>query len=320
MFRKQLHTLFGSLMLFVFFIPSEVSASGDSLTRRGFVRLDYENDFFNATDRYYTQGVKLEIVNPLFLRSPLRYIFLSFKGGAHESGVFVMQECFTPSSIRRDTVFTGDRPFAACLYMGQRMMSIDTAGTHRLSSSFIVGFLGPRAGGRETQVNIHKWLNNIEPLGWQYQVSNDIVINYSAAYDKLLLQRRNMELQAGAGLRAGTLYDNAGVSFAFSAGRLDPVFNPLQKNIHKKFRCFATIWSSANVVAYNATLQGGMFNKNNIYTISPADVQRLLISGGLRGVIAFKRLRLEYSRTWSTSEFAGGLPHGWGGVHIMISY
>ena len=81
-----------------------------------YVRLSYDNDFFEATDRYYTQGIQLTVIHPIIKYSPLSYALIRLnKNAANYYGLQFEQDCFTPRSIRYDSIPFGERPFASCL-------------------------------------------------------------------------------------------------------------------------------------------------------------------------------------------------------------
>ena len=93
-----------------------------------------------------------------------------------------MQDCFTPASIRRDTFLRGDRPFAATMYLGHFKISNREEKKQRLISEIDLGAIGPCAVCEEEQKGIHRSLLNIQPLGWEFQISNDVLLNYRMRY------------------------------------------------------------------------------------------------------------------------------------------
>jgi lipid A 3-O-deacylase len=60
--------------VFVFLFLLSVSVfqaqKADSLKQDHYFRLNYDNDFFSATDRYYTQGILAELILPGIKKSP----------------------------------------------------------------------------------------------------------------------------------------------------------------------------------------------------------------------------------------------------------
>ena len=39
-----------------------------------YIRLNYENNLFTATDEYYTQGINLEVASPAMRHNPLTHL------------------------------------------------------------------------------------------------------------------------------------------------------------------------------------------------------------------------------------------------------
>ena len=285
-----------------------------------YVSLDYQNDYFNATDYYFTQGVRIDIIAPIFRKSPLSKILLrAGKNSVDVHGIFASQECFTPTSIRSDSILTGDRPFAACIFVGQSRISSNIEKKYSLMSEIIFGFIGSRGGCMETQQTIHGWINGIDPHGWEYQISDDFIINYSSKYEKLVVAKKSFEFIPYLNIRAGTLYDNASAGIKIRTGIMNSFFDANIKSA-KKFLCYAELWGQTTGVAYNATLQGGLFNKQTPYVILNDEMERILFSVGGKIVLNYKKLSLVYSRNWITPEFKKGLKHGWGGIAIKVNF
>ncbi len=111
------HTL--SIILFLSISSHYLfSQKEDSLIQQArlenYIRINYDNDFFNATDRYYTQGIKLSFIHPIVKYSPLSYALIQInKNALNYYGLHIEQDCFTPRSIRYDTIPYGERPYAA---------------------------------------------------------------------------------------------------------------------------------------------------------------------------------------------------------------
>lgn len=279
----------------------------------------YENDFFDATDYYYTQGVRWEFIFPFLRKNPVNHILLHLKNSDHDLfGVAPNQDCYTPLSIRRDTVFTGQRPFAGAIYLSFFRSSNDEQRQQRLFSEVDVGGVGPCSHCEETQKNIHKWLVNIQPLGWQFQVSNDIALDYVLNYEKGILDKKQLDLIAFANTRAGTLYDYAGGGIKMRIGYMENYFKPA--HFSKHIQLYAFISSEARAVGYNATMQGGMFQKKNVYVLESNEISRALVRSSLGAVFTYKKISLEYTKTYESPEFEHALAHGWGHCNITVYF
>ena len=279
-------------------------------------RFRYDNDFFTATDQYYTQGIRLELCAPWITRSPLRHVLpLLGKAGPQRDNLFAQQECFTPTSIRRDTILRTDRPFAAALYIGQRSISTNTDRKQQLTSALSIGVIGPCALCAEEQRGIHKALNNIEPLGWQFQIQNDVILNYTLQFDQRLIASRYAEISGGAGATVGSFRTHADLNLRGEIGlfnsRFDePVDNP------KKLRISAFLQGNTRFVGYDATFQGGLFNTDDPHVISPSNMERIVLfaEGGV--TFRYRGIGLSYTKSFNTRQFTTGRDHAWGSCVI----
>ncbi len=128
---------------------------------------------------YYTQGLELELVLPVFSRSFMSPVFLKVKtDAAIISGLSLAQRLYTPKNIKDSAVQFNDRPFAATLELDYFINSINTYSGIELSGWISLGIIGPAAGGEQLQSRIHDCIESPDPNGWDYQVANDIILNY----------------------------------------------------------------------------------------------------------------------------------------------
>ncbi|MBK7554136.1 MAG: lipid A deacylase LpxR family protein [Flavobacteriales bacterium] len=277
----------------------------------------YENDFFNATDQYFTQGVQVAYQAPFIGKSPLAYVLLRLKDTPQQHALLLEQQCYTPTSIRRDTIFTGERPFAAALFIGQRRVTADAARGLRLTSVLSLGVLGPCAVCAEEQRGIHEALDNIEPLGWEFQIASDAILNYGAQLEKRIIGLPFAEAALGVSGDVGTYRTNAGLVASLEVGRFVSRF-AASKPLDRKFRVSAFGEGQVKLVGYDATLQGGLFNDGSPYTLQADDVERTVLTGRFGVKASYRKFSLTALRTFITREFRTGRDHGWGG--FLLEY
>lgn len=283
-----------------------------------YFRLNYENDFFSATDMYYTQGIHLEIISPAIKNFPLSNLLIHPSNTYTRYGIGLEHNGYTPSSIQHSELLVGDRPFAACLMLKAFQISIDTPHKYRLLSSIVMGVIGQAAGGAEMQTGIHKWLNNVTPQGWIYQVHNDAIINYQADYEKQLYAYGNILcIDADAIGHVGTFNDKLSLGTTIMAGYFDSPYST-QKTQKKHFRIYAYEHAQVNFVGYDATLQGGMFDHTSPYTISASDITRVVLENRFGFVVVYRNIFLEYFQSYLSREFSTGDYHVWGGIQVAF--
>jgi len=283
-----------------------------------YFRLNYENDVFSATDIYYTQGIHLEVVAPFAKDFLFSKVLAHPHFGYLRYGIGIEHNGYTPTSLGSDAILYGDRPFTACLFLKTFLIAIDSEKKQRFSSALSTGVIGPSAGGMEMQVSIHRWLHNITPHGWQNQIHNDVILNYQVDYEKQLLSYGHIfSLDGAAAARAGTLSDKAGIGSTMMIGYFDSPFRS-GTSTKNNFRIYAYEHPEVNVVGYDATLQGGLFDKTSPYTVSAKDVTRFTFQNRFGFVMIYQRFYLEYFQSLLSHEFTTGNYHVWGGVQIAF--
>ncbi len=287
---------------------------------KGYVRLNYENDFFSATDIYYTQGINLEWVSPVIHRFPLtKLLIVPFKTNT-QYGIGIEHAGYTPTSISHDEVLLNDRPFTATLQLKTFSISVDTVAKRRFSSTLSTGVIGQAAGGMEMQTSIHRWLHNITPHGWPNQIHNDLALNYQIDYEQQLIRAGKVfSLDGDAIARIGTLSDKISVGSTVMVGYFDSPYGA--KNHYKrKVNIYLYDHFQGDAIGYDATMNGGLFNHSSPYTLPAGAINRFVIENRAGFVIAWQNIYLEYFRTQITREFKNGMPHEWGGVQVVVGF
>jgi hypothetical protein len=306
----------------LFLISQTDSLKKSKAERNRYFTFIYDNDLFGRTDRYYTQGVKIKLVAPFVKYSPLSKILLKYKSWDNYYGLSLEQDCFTPKSILFDTVNKLDRPYAGTFIVSHFVTSV-TSGYHsKFSSGFNIGIIGPLAQGEEEQKAIHRATNNDEPLGWKHQMKNDIIINYEIQYEPCPINTSWLEIYGGPYFRLGTLNTDVSLDMNLRTGLMDSYYKNYcgEKNSDgKKFQLFFTAKARAKLVAYNATLQGGLFT-DSPHEIPANEISRFVFSSNLGITLAYKRIYLEFLRTYITKEFSNGVDHGWGRCHLTVCF
>jgi len=306
------------LPVFTFSQAVDNAAPARSISDDGYFRLAYENDYFAARDYYYTQGISLQFVHPGLYHFPLSKLLLRPKTSVMQYGLAVEHNAYTPQDYTRSEIQQGDRPFAAALFLKTFAIATDTVKHQRITTSLSTGIIGPGAGGNEMQTGIHKWTNNPKPEGWHNQVANDVVLNYQLNYEKQLFSLRNyLCVSADAMARVGTLSDKANIGLTVMGGYFAL---PFSANAKRKFRLYAYDHPELNFVAYDATMQGGVFDHDSPYVLSGSDVTHIVFRNNWGVVMQIGNLYLEYFQTFLTKEFNNGIDHRYGGIQVGVGF
>jgi hypothetical protein len=293
------------------------------ISTNSYFSVNFDNDIFSNTDYYYTNGIQFELVAPIFASSPFAWPMLPYrKESINYHGLTIVQNMYTPTNPDTISVIDGDRPFAAYLYIGHTKNTLSIERTYRQYSEIIIGLIGPGSLGGFVQSQIH----NVEPVGWQNQIQNDLLLNYTAEFEKGIVNPAYFDLNIFGGAMIGTLYDNAYAGLRVRAGRLNPYFSmpglAKQKSAEGKntldYQIGLTGSAILKAVAYDATLQGGLFNNTSQYTIPGQDIENLVINASLGLFFAYKQLGIKYEHNYISPEFKDAKHHQWG--HINITY
>ena len=262
----------------------------------------------------------MEIVSPGLKKFPLSKLLYHPNYANIKYGVGAEHDGYTPTSIRHDEILYGDRPFAACLYLKTFLEALDEEKAQRFSTTLSTGLIGQGAGAKEMQTTIHRWLNGVHPHGWQNQIENDAILNYQVDYEKQLVSfGRLFSLDADAMGRAGTLSDKGAIGITIMAGYFNSPFSTTL-DTKKNFRIYAYEHPEIDIVGYDATLQGGLFDHNSPYTIAAGDITRIVLQNRFGFVIQYRKVYLEYFQSYVSNEFKTQNYHVWGGIQIAFGF
>ncbi len=299
--------------------PIDNGSTFRNISHNSYFRFHYDNDYFTKTDEYYTQGISLEYVYPSIKKMLLVKLLWKPYQTYPQYGVGLNLFAYTPTSIQSDSILYGDRPFDANISFKTFLIQFDDVHRQEVSTAFSIGIMGPAALGNEIQTGIHRWLKNPLPHGWQYQVQNDIIINYQLNYEKQLFSvRNNFLFNTTAAAALGTLNDKLSGGFNFMAGSFNKRYSPVTRN-KRKAEYYLYGQSRIHLIGYDASMQGGLFNRKNPYTISGDHVARVTFQADAGIIVNFKNLCLSYTQSFLTKEFRTGKYHRWGGVSVGVA-
>ncbi|MEI6682703.1 MAG: lipid A deacylase LpxR family protein [Bacteroidota bacterium] len=304
-------------------VPSLITVNRETL-----LFINFDNDILDYTDRFYTNGIKIDLITPLFRMNPLSSLMVPYWRSAQNSyGISLVQNMYTPSTTKVGGILYGDRPYSAYLYIGSFKITLDPLHQYRQTSEIDIGIIGPKSYGEWVQRSFHRSVpTNNEPLGWEYQIKNDLVLDYSVKVEKGIANGTHFDLMMNASAEAGTLYSNAAGGFHFRTGVLNPYFcntgvagqGMLRKAGLRKVQFFIFIKGSGKLVGYDATLEGGLFNRTSSYTIPFNSISRLVFQGSGGFSLVVNGIRLDMEQFLLSPEFHNGWWHKW--VHLSLAF
>lgn len=280
--------------------------------------ITFANDIFNNTDHYYTNGIRFDLIHPGIKKSPLSFLLIpNDHGNIVAYGATFMQNMYTPLNPDLEEIVSGDRPFSSYLMIGQYKISINPRTKIRTRSGINLGVIGSAAMGGFVQKAIH----NIEPRGWIHQIKNDLLVSYYAEFEKALITSGNFTFDGIGGFEAGTLYDKLtlGVSARFGNYRMIEKGSKMQKELNfNRFRYSFFVRAITDMVGYDATLQGGVFNRRSTNTLDKSQISDFVFHASAGFSVSYAKFSLTLEQNYLSPEFRSARAHRW--VSMKTSY
>jgi hypothetical protein len=268
------------LLLTLFICLSHFFSEAQTNTYKSEFGFRSENDSYLASgkDRYYTNGLLLTFRTALD-QSTLRNKKLNKMIFEFEAG----QKIYNPQSGSILDIVYVDRPFAGYLYAGAALNLLYNS-ENNLKLSLQSGTIGPAALAQEAQELMHNGFGFYKINGWQWQVKNELAINATAEYNYLINRSNSgkLDLSANSYINIGNTFSGAGLGIMFRTGALNPLYNSAsmqsrlsnnnaqQDKQTREFFIYAK--PMLNYVAYDASIQGGLFIKDKgpvLFNIKP---------------------------------------------------
>lgn len=286
----------------------------ETTSKLRYLSITFDNDIFDNTDYYYTNGINILLVSPLAQSSPSAKLLVGIKkADINIYGLTIKHNMYTPTNPETPEVIVGDRPFSAFLTIGNNRSSYHIEKRLQLSSEFNFGVLGPASLGGDVQNAIHE----LDPVGWQNQIQNSIIVDYTILMEKGLISTPNLEANVTARLNAGTLYNKISGGLYLRAGKFLPVYRgPVTSDL---FQYWFFIRGNANFILYDATLQGGIFNNNNAYTINNSEINRYVVNASIGFAMYYSGIGVEFENFYLSPEFKGAYDFRFGRLKLIIN-
>jgi lipid A 3-O-deacylase len=289
---------------------------------RTILKINFENDLitYANTDRYFTSGISFDLQAAWLGRLPVRKLMIPYRHQAFVTYTLsVVQDIYTPADTRVAPTLHNDRPYASYLYFGYRKTVADALRNLKITTQLDAGYIGPLSPGSYLQTLVHKTFpTNDKPLGWETQIRSDIILNYTILAQKALVSKENFSLLAGADVNAGTLYNKAGAGLQLQAGKAEPVFGLAENEHWPKAEYYFFAKTGVSFVAYNALLQGGILNQDNIFTLKANEIERVVGNAEAGFHFRYKGMGIELAQHYLSPEYKRGLWHKWGRVSLLV--
>ena len=320
--------------------------------------LRFENDLFNSTDRFYTNGVKLNWISPELdwfedlnwvKRTPMLLETVTYLTSIlqirddeltqHNLSVSLGQQIYTPRDITVAEIIPDSRPYAGWLYSS---IGFHNKNFRELESFELqLGFTGKWSLAHQAQDLVHSIRNIPKAQGWSNQIKTEpgIVLVYERKYRLV----PHIGIAGGWGADAimhlgGTLgnistYLNSGIELRtgwkiptdFGSALIRPGgdTNAPVDTMDVRFRDDPTEVSAYIFVATTGRLVArDIFLDGNTFAHSHrVERQNIVADLIIGGSVIYKRFKLSYAHVLRTREFEaqpGG--HDFGSMSLSFTY
>ncbi|NQU31839.1 MAG: lipid A deacylase LpxR family protein [Bacteroidetes bacterium] len=314
-YKIKLQKQIANVLLIMLFSLSGIAQNSRSHT---IAELTIDNDIVFLIDRYYSSGITMSLYSNWIKKSPINKILLPH--GDNEINYYSLNfthRMYTPEHTLTPSIQLTDHPYATYLLLGGTKISFNPVVRIKRTSKFEFGIIGPMAGGEAIQNGLHKNISYAETSqGWHNQVQNDVCLQYGAIIEKGFLNLPMFEINGFVGATIGVPHTEAQIGSYTRFGFFDDYFRGIGIDISSDLHAWLFCSGSLYLVNYNATLQGGTYNQDNVHTIY--SINNTLIHGRFGGVLEYKRISAEYGMEVRSPEFSTAFWHRW--AHINIAF
>lgn len=311
------------LLAFAFFLLLGGSAFSQTYKNEFGFKSDNDSYLAQGSDRYYTNGLFIDFrhaTDQQKLKQGLEKKIWEISAG---------QKMYNPISGYVPNPDKQDRPFAGYLYAGGAMSWFHSDETI-LKTTIELGTTGPNSLAEDGQELLHKTIGFYELGGWDYQIKNEVSVNLSAQYIKLLHRASdNMTDFSFEGYaNAGTTFSGAGAGILFRAGKINQLFNSAYTNAVignnaktpalVKHEVFFYAKPQLNYIAYDATVQGSMFNDESPVTF---DVKPIVFAQQFGFNYSSQRFTFDFGMIFKTKEIKSpARAHQYGSISMFYRF
>ncbi len=287
------------------------------------VELGTDNDKFIAyttTDRNYTYGI-----NAALRWSPKTNTFFAGlfpKKKKNYNGISINLKAFTPNYLDEPTTNDSniERPFAGWSYF-----SFESTFTFRNSffrMGLETGILGPDSQAGRIQNWFHKTISNDASVDWDGQIPNQLGINITSSYAHRLYGLNWIDSYGRVEASIGNVFTYVRPQLNLRVGK----FNGVGESVANQNGMLASADTSEffleyglgyKLSAYNATVQGNLFNKNN-RTSKEINNTVFLMHLGLN--FSYKRFGVLFKYQYGTGEFERTQVHRFGALRLLYRF
>ncbi len=302
-------------------------------TQTNFFRVYEDNDGMSLlgklSDWGYTNGTRLDFFHQ-GKNSVSGFNFSAGKNSVVTSGWGLMQVMFTPKRIKPAIPDKNDYPYSGGLFLSHTIHSSNEKKKLNLQTEWILGTMGPPSLAKETQIYVHKIFRDLRPNGWDCQLPTDLLFNCNVAVEKQIQSAGLLELIGGGKAIAGTLSDGVSLftllKFRTNMNSFSGLANQYFTNNKKKPGFAISLKPAADLIFYNALLDGGLFNSRS--PVHDKDCRygtnlqrnKLTCHLDIQMLFSFRNVSISFNQKVSTPEFKGFSSQNLGNISIYFGW
>lgn len=190
-------------------------ACNSLLAEADYISITMDNDVFVGSDDGYTNGMYYSwyyvakqpntLPEPSALVKPLRWSLPDERPAAAVNAYSLGQAMVTPADITTENPDPNDLPYAGLLALTNSYLMIYDNYTDKISTT--IGIVGPESGAAATQKFVHEVIDSDKPRGWDSQLDNEVVFQFSRAriWRNWVSESGNIDVLTAADISIGTL-------------------------------------------------------------------------------------------------------------------
>ncbi len=313
-FKKKL------LVHFVCFIFFTVMLS----VHAGQLNIQLENDGLFANDGNYTNGFSLawesmpQLNHQHYLPANMpklsqlqHHIRLPITQTHSAWGMKISQRIWTPNDISVIEPQIHDRPYAGLLEIESH--TADYGPKFAQKSWLALGITGPKSTAEYVQKKVHALIGSTSPLGWPFQVQEQVTLQLAYEIDALLFRSKinlskfiannQWEVSSYSHLSLGNFNTEASLGLLFRWGTgLNNTFGRLSSHFGHTGNTTQVI-SSSNFIVYSRLQLGYRFNDLTIEGELPYESTVDIEHNQIKTVLGLRWTIDNYAITWSLNTY-----------------
>ncbi len=308
------------LVPFTCFIFTTVMLSAHA----GQLSIQLENDGIFANDGNYTNGFSLawesrpEPTQQHYLSanmpklSQLQYLIRLPITQTHSAwGMKVSQRMWTPNNLRAIEPESDDRPYAGFFEIESH--TADYGPKFAQKNWLALGIIGPKSKAEYIQTKVHNLIGSTSPLGWQYQVQEQVTLQLGYEVDALLFRSKlyrskfmdnnQWEVSSYSHLSLGNFNTEASLGLLFRWGKgLNNTFGRLSSHFGHTGN-ITQVKNSNNVTVYSRFQLGYRVNDLTIEGELPYQSTIDIQHNQAKAVLGIRWTMDNYAITWSLNSY-----------------